>query len=250
MNRIISTTLAAMVASLFTLATSHVAVAFPSRGGSCTDCHSEPGGSLTSSPNPLNVKTGSNGLMTFTVTSLGGSSDTSISVQGLENPDLAASIGAGGNAWTHRVNATYGMSYTSNTISSTGPYTLDLVIGSSAISGSYPIVVQYAGDGQRGSETGFDLVISPPGVSGDYNGNGVVDAADYVLWRNGGPLLNQVDDPSMINAADYTAWRARFGNTAGSGSFSVALVPVPEPTAAALTALGLLAMMAIQRRRD
>ena len=29
---------------------------------------------------------------------------------------------------------------------------------------------------------------SPPGVAGDYNGNGVVDGADYVLWRKGGPL--------------------------------------------------------------
>ena len=29
--------------------------------------------------------------------------------------------------------------------------------------------------------------MAPPGVAGDYNGDGTVDAADYVLWRNGGP---------------------------------------------------------------
>ena len=55
------------------------------------------------------------------------------------------------------------------------------------------------------------------GVLGDYNNNGKVDAADYVLWRNGGPLSNEVDTPGTVNAADYTEWRARFGNP-GSGA--------------------------------
>jgi hypothetical protein len=51
---------------------------------------------------------------------------------------------------------------------------------------------------------------SPP--EADYNSNGIVDAADYVLWRKGGPLENEVDTPGTVNAADYTEWRARFGN--------------------------------------
>jgi len=67
------------------------------------------------------------------------------------------------------------------------------------------------------------------GVPGDYNGNGAVDAADYALWRNGGPLANEVDTPGTVNAADYSAWRARFGNTSGSGS-SLTAAAVPEPT--------------------
>ena len=66
------------------------------------------------------------------------------------------------------------------------------------------------------------------GVPGDYNNNGEVDAADYVLWRNGGPLANEVDNPGTVNAQDYTAWRARFGNAAGSGSGAV-VTSVPEP---------------------
>ena len=68
------------------------------------------------------------------------------------------------------------------------------------------------------------------GIDGDYNGNGTVDAADYVLWRKGGPLANEVDTPGTVNAADYTAWRARFGNSgSGSGLDAVSNAPVPEP---------------------
>jgi hypothetical protein len=54
-------------------------------------------------------------------------------------------------------------------------------------------------------------------ADGDYNGNGEVDAADYVQWRNGGPLQNEVETPGQITPEDYDAWRARFGNTSGAG---------------------------------
>ena len=71
---------------------------------------------------------------------------------------------------------------------------------------------------------------APPGVPGDYNNDGTVNAADYVLWRNGGPLENEVDVPGAVNEADYTEWRARFGKATGSGAGnSVAIASVPEP---------------------
>ena len=85
-----------------------------------------------------------------------------------------------------------------------------------------------------------------PGVPGDYNDNGVVDGADYVLWRNGGPLQNEVDNPGTVNAADYTAWRARFGNTSGSGSGLGGAAGVPEP---ATLGLGLCVGMMLLARR-
>jgi hypothetical protein len=72
------------------------------------------------------------------------------------------------------------------------------------------------------------------GVPGDYNANGSVDAADFVLWRGGGPLENEVADPGTISVADYDEWRARFGNpTAGSGG-AVGAVPEPTSTAAVM----------------
>jgi hypothetical protein len=74
-----------------------------------------------------------------------------------------------------------------------------------------------------------------------------VDAGDYVLWRKGGSLQNEVDTPGTVNAADYTAWRARFGNTSGSGA-SLAGAAVPEPGTMLLTIVGLASMCAVKRR--
>ena len=63
---------------------------------------------------------------------------------------------------------------------------------------------------------GVDYITGPGGVAGDYNGNGAVDAADYVVWRNGGPLQN--DPTTGVQPADYDFWRSRFGATSGAGS--------------------------------
>jgi hypothetical protein len=94
------------------------------------------------------------------------------------------------------------------------------------------------------ANTAIELKYAPSaGVLGDYNGNGKVDAADYVLWRNGGPLANEVDAPGTVNGADYSAWRARFGNTSGAGSGGA----VPEPSAIVL--VGLFASVSLASRR-
>jgi serralysin len=91
--------------------------------------------------------------------------------------------------------------------------------------------------------TGSVNLAPPAGPTGDYNGNGSVDAADYVVWRN---TLNQPvsagtgadgSGNGMIDAADYDFWRARFGNTAstaGSGASA------PECTTLLLTSIMLL----------
>ncbi|MFO0788791.1 MAG: hypothetical protein U0805_04990 [Pirellulales bacterium] len=93
------------------------------------------------------------------------------------------------------------------------------------------------------------LSVVPVGVAGDYNNNGVVDAADYVLWRNGGPLANEVDTPGVVNAADYTAWRARFGNTSGSGAGNADFATtVPEPEGLVFL-LGMSALFPSRGRR-
>jgi hypothetical protein len=106
-------------------------------------------------------------------------------------------------------------------------------------SGAHDLTFEYRSFGQN--VRGFVSYVGvPPGVPGDYNGNGVVDGADYVLWRKGGPLQNEVDTPGTVNAADYTAWRARFGNTTGSGTVKASSIPEPASCMLALFIPGLL----------
>jgi hypothetical protein len=70
-----------------------------------------------------------------------------------------------------------------------------------------------------------------PTLAGDYNGDHVVDAADYVVWRQS-PTTVGGGDP-----AGYNAWRAAFGNTSGAGS-SLGSAAVPEPITCGLLILG------------
>jgi hypothetical protein len=90
-----------------------------------------------------------------------------------------------------------------------------------------------------------NYVSGPVGVMGDYNNNGTVDAADYVLWRNNGPLQNEGVTPGTVTPEDYTFWRSRFGATSGVGAGPAA---VPEP-AVAFTVTILLASAALCVRR-
>lgn len=88
--------------------------------------------------------------------------------------------------------------------------------------------------------------VETAGLLGDYNGDGVVGAADYVAWRNGGPLQNEGVTPGDVTQEDYAFWVEQFGMTQmGAGSQAGA---IPEPISAALAAGGLL-MFAVGRWR-
>jgi hypothetical protein len=50
-----------------------------------------------------------------------------------------------------------------------------------------------------------------------------------VVWRKGGPLVNEVDTTGTLNGADYTAWRALFGNPSGVGAGAIANTVAHEP---------------------
>jgi hypothetical protein len=70
-----------------------------------------------------------------------------------------------------------------------------------------------------------------PVVPGDYNRNGAVDAADFVVWRktfgqSGIGLIANGNGDSRVDADDYNIWRAHFG-AASPGSLAAAGVPEP-----------------------
>jgi hypothetical protein len=91
--------------------------------------------------------------------------------------------------------------------------------------------------------------IAAPGINGDYNDNGAVDAADYVIWRkHQGTTTTLPNDPhgGTIGAAQYNTWRANFGMGGGAAANGA---PVPEPTSWMMAALLAVVLSAIQRRR-
>jgi hypothetical protein len=101
----------------------------------------------------------------------------------------------------------------------------------------------------------FKLSPAAAGVAGDYNHNGVVDAADYVVWRS---TLGQTATPAgsgadgdgdgTIGPGDFNFWRARFGNISGSGALTG--TSVPEPTSLSLCLIFCSAVSFIARRRS
>ena len=89
-------------------------------------------------------------------------------------------------------------------------------------------------------------------LPGDYNRNGIVDAADYVVWRDtlGQSVPNgsgaDGDGSSKIDGPDYGVWRAHFG-TSGSGSAS-AVNAAPEPSSLVEICLAFLPLEFLRRR--
>jgi hypothetical protein len=75
------------------------------------------------------------------------------------------------------------------------------------------------------------FTVLPPESDADYNEDGTIDAADYVLWRK---------SPADFggNPGGYEAWREQFGETVGGGSGGA----VPEPASMMMLAIGLAAL--------
>jgi hypothetical protein len=89
----------------------------------------------------------------------------------------------------------------------------------------------------------------PTGPAGDYNGDGTVDGADFLVWQRN---LGTVATPSgsgadgngngSVDAGDLDVWKDHFGETPPP------IAAVPEPATAMLALVGALAL--IQRRRS
>ena len=85
----------------------------------------------------------------------------------------------------------------------------------------------------------------PVTIDGDYNADLVVDAGDYVTFRDhiGAPAGSLPNDPnsSAIGADQFETWRAEHGaslpTSVGTGG-----APAPEPASVALLCVGLLTL--------
>jgi beta-glucanase (GH16 family) len=111
------------------------------------------------------------------------------------------------------------------------------------------------------------------GARGDFNGDSIVDTADYVVWRQtSGQTVGKgsgadANTDGFIGPEDYAVWRANFGRTAsvtnvqfdyvrayalagsGGGAGVVGSGAVPEPNGLLLIGCGIAALVARRKRR-
>ncbi|QDU56402.1 hypothetical protein [Aeoliella mucimassa] len=125
------------------------------------------------------------------------------------------------NDWAHITEATYGDDYTLEYLTSGGlaGYTV--------------------------------LTVGTPTTPGDFNGDGLVNLADYTVWRD---HFGATDESSIgfagdglagVDLADYDLWKANFA-AGDSGNIPPALVP--EPSAMLLSLAALLGWGGLARR--
>jgi Lamin Tail Domain len=103
--------------------------------------------------------------------------------------------------------------------------------------------------GEVGSPGSFSAVAV--GLLGDFNDDGKVDAADYVIWRKNDTANATLpnDNGATDQATRYSLWRSNFGmSSSGSGSSIGTAAAVPEPMSLALALLGLTAVCSVRRR--
>jgi endoglucanase len=90
-------------------------------------------------------------------------------------------------------------------------------------------------------------------LDGDFNFDGIVNAADYTVWRNslgqtGAGLDADSNFDGVVDEGDYDAWKTHFGDS--SGADGTASAAVPEPSAMILVVASSLTLGASARRRQ
>jgi hypothetical protein len=111
------------------------------------------------------------------------------------------------------------------------------------------------GDRDRGL-----IIVDATGVlaPGDYDQNGIVNAADYSTWRSHlGTNFSAADGNKngIVDAADYVVWRKHLGETlppglgAGAGTSNDDSPAVPEPGTLASLAIAIAALLPRWRMR-
>lgn len=132
---------------------------------------------------------------------------------------------------------------------------LALVSPDNALAGSSPaftddgLLAFYAAFADESSGI-FVADLSIGALPGDYNGDGLVDAVDYAVWRENlgtvgpagdgtGPGLNGVPD-GAVDSFDFSFWRANYGASAAAVTANLAGRTVPEPAGSLLALLAAL----------
>ncbi len=105
-------------------------------------------------------------------------------------------------------------------------YIYGTIPAAAALNSPYHVTIT-ATNGLDSASVSFDWQITgpqPPALPGDFDGSGVVDQADYGIWR--GSFGQSVTPYTMgdgngdgkVDAADYVVWRKHLGQSLGGGA--------------------------------
>jgi hypothetical protein len=96
--------------------------------------------------------------------------------------------------------------------------------------------------------TGFPQWL-PQILTGDYNDDSTVNAADYTVWRNSVGTINLAADGNgdrVVDRDDFLVWKNNYGNRSGVGG--VHLEAIPEPAVIVLIAAAVAPFALLGRR--
>jgi hypothetical protein len=87
-----------------------------------------------------------------------------------------------------------------------------------------------------------------PRSIGDFNSDGIVDAADYTvyrdnLWTTGPTNPADANGDGVVTTTDYAVWKAYYGTTTAGAALTI-----PEPSA--LVIAGVVSLVFATRRRS
>ncbi len=100
----------------------------------------------------------------------------------------------------------------------------------------------------------YTQITSFTALAGDFNGNGIVDAADYTVWRDNlgasdeSSIANNGDGINGVDDGDYALWKSNFGDALG-GSGGLANAAVPEPSSGLLAICAGVSLGIVLRKR-
>jgi hypothetical protein len=96
------------------------------------------------------------------------------------------------------------------------------------------------------------VIVTPPTNNADFNGDNVVDGADFLIWQKGFGTGNNLasgdaNGDLAVDGLDLGVWKTQFGTDPTPAVIAVGAVP--EPTTLALAGLAMVAAGLAARRR-